>query len=331
MPEPLAPAAGDEGVDGLDPEGQLAVDQFAPQRVGRGRFDARPPPTPTRGGRRRWVGPGRRGPDRGGRRRRSTGRGDRGPRRCRRSGRRPGRPGACRPGRRPATATTSASRTPPPRQIRTASPTAAATPSTSMRSPTRRVTRPVRRGATAACSDACRGWGIDASRRRPACPGPTRSMRARARSMAGPDLGVDPARSGLDHAAAQLDLGIVHDLDRSVGHQSLEFLGRDDVTRDGGGRRGPRPAAPGPRPASPRRCSSDGLRLDLAAEQRLGQLEGQFDRFVSRRRDHGLGPLRAGRGGGGDERLGQAAQLRGRDGRFVAGGGVGQAGGEALL
>ena len=44
------------------------------------------------------------------------------------------------------------------------------------------------------------------------------------------DLGVDPARSGLDHAAAHLDLGVVNDLDRCVGHQGSGVLGGvDDV------------------------------------------------------------------------------------------------------
>ncbi len=37
--EPLTPATGDEGVDGLDAERQLAVDQFAAKRMGRRRFD----------------------------------------------------------------------------------------------------------------------------------------------------------------------------------------------------------------------------------------------------------------------------------------------------
>ena len=49
----------------------------------------------------------------------------------------------------------------PPRRRRRAM------PSTSMRRPTSRVTRPVRLGATAALNDACRGWGMTVIRSPP--------------------------------------------------------------------------------------------------------------------------------------------------------------------
>ena len=158
----------------------------------------------------------------------------------------------------PWTATTSASSVPSARKMRTASPTAASMPSTSTRRPTSRVTRPVRRGGRRAERRSAERVGQKSGHRR--SPGRSPQRRPRPRPVggqrvdegAGPgqggtDLGVDPARAGLDHAAAGLDSGIGDDPDAAVGERAVGGRRGRWRRRGAGGRPGPHPRHEGQR------------------------------------------------------------------------------------
>ena len=158
--ETLAPTAGDEGVDGLDPEGQLTIDQLAPQRMGRCRVDAHF----LRFGEGRSVVDGsteavedpteQPGADL---HRQGTAQGLDGVAEAH-----PGQiaerhAGQGRPGHGDHLGVEDPTAPPDPHRFAHGGRHALRPRSGD---PTRRVTRPVRRGATAACSEACRGWGM---------------------------------------------------------------------------------------------------------------------------------------------------------------------------
>ena len=93
------------------------------------------------------------------------------------------------------------------------------------------------------------------------------------------DLRVDAAGSGFDHAAADLHVGIDHDLDRGVDDEGLELLGRDDIA---GMEADDEVLAVRHEGQSPLHGLDADRRAqtDLAPEKRLGQLEGELDGFV---------------------------------------------------
>ena len=221
----------------------------------------------------------------------------------------------------PWTATTSASSTPPSRQTRTASPTAASMPSTSRRSPTSRLTRPVRRGAWPGAPR--RGSSPANGHRRL----PRRALQDRTLSgrrlgrlgrvgggeqgpadpgQGGLDLGIDAAGAGVDDAAAPLDRFVGHHGDPAVGHVGLE-LGRledlfgvethDQVVAGCGQAQG---AADGGRD----QAVGQG---ELVVDQGAGELDGERRRVLLHH-GNGVGPAGLDGRGGLVQGLGALAQ-----------------------